>query len=152
MTKIRVLRSEIWLPAPIDSVFHFFSRPENLNRITPPWLHFRILSAHDTAIHEATRINYRLKIRGASINWQSEIRLWDPPRRFVDAQIKGPFKCWVHQHEFEERDDGTIVRDNVEYALHGWIFEFLLDHFLVKGDLARIFRYRRAKLNEIFSL
>ena len=147
---IHALTSEIWLPGPINSVFEFFSLPENLNRITPAWLDFRILNSGNTIINDSTRIDYRLKIRGITVNWQSEIRLWDPPKSFVDVQLKGPYKSWVHHHEFEEREGGTLVRDRVEYTLHGWVFESLLNHFVVKKDLDRIFQYRRERLQEIF--
>jgi ligand-binding SRPBCC domain-containing protein len=149
--KIRILMSEIWLPASVSAVFDFFSNASNLNEITPPWLKFRILSGQGISMTRGTFIDYSLKIHGVPVSWQSEIQIWDPPYRFVDAQRKGPYRKWVHAHDFEERENGTLVRDRVEYAVHGWIFESLVDRFLVRPDLERIFHYRRTKLQEIFS-
>ena len=149
--KIHRLVSEVWLPAPVSAVFDFFSNAANLNQITPPWLQFRILTVNAGSMNRGTFIDYRLKIRGVPVSWQSEIEIWDPPHRFVDTQRKGPYRKWVHAHDFEERENGTFVRDRVEYALHGWIFESLVDRFLVRPDLERIFQYRRNKLQEIFS-
>ena len=143
--------SEIWLPAPVSVVFDFFSNAANLNEITPPWLHFRILTLDDVPMSRGTFIDYRLRIRGVPVSWQSEIEVWDPPHHFVDTQRKGPYRKWVHAHDFEERENGTLVRDRVEYAVHGWIFESVVDRFLVRPDLERIFQYRRSKLQEIFS-
>ena len=99
--------------------FCFLFRSENLERITPPWFHFEILSPIELAVDRGTRIDYRLRIRGRPIRWQSEIIIWEPPTRFVDQQTRGPYQLWVHEHTFSEREGGTIAGDNVVYAVPG---------------------------------
>src|SRR5262245_61481433 len=113
------LQTSLWLPQPRQRIFGFFSDPKNLERITPPWLHFEILSPIELAVDCGTRIDYRLRIRGLQIRWQSEIIIWEPPTRFVDQQTRGPYRLWVHEHTFSEREGGTIAGDNVVYAVPG---------------------------------
>ena len=141
------LRSECWLAHSRDEVFRFFADPKNLERITPAWLRFEIVSP-DAAISAGTLLDYRLRIRGIPLRWQSEISLWEPPRRFVDRQIKGPYSLWVHEHTFGEERGGTSVGDHVEYAALGGP---LVQRFLIAPDLERIFRYRKKILEQIFS-
>jgi len=89
------LRKTIWLPKPRATVFEFFANPGNLDRLTPAWLNFTILTPATNQIKQGALLNYRLRIHGIPIRWQSEIAVWDPPRRFVDRQTKGPYslKC-----------------------------------------------------------
>ena len=141
------LRSEVWLPSPREKVFGFFADPKNLERITPPWLHFEILS-RDPDVSAGTLLDYRLRLRGIPLRWQSEISVWEPPRRFVDRQTKGPYSFWVHEHTFHEERNGTRVGDHVEYAAPGGP---LVQRFLLAPDLERIFRHRQRILEEIFS-
>ena len=86
-------------------------------------------------------------MHGVPIRWQSEITAWDPPRRFVDEQRRGPYKLWVHEHRFQAKDGGTQVADDVRYAvLGGWLMERLF----VRRDIERIFQFRRQKQLELF--
>jgi ligand-binding SRPBCC domain-containing protein len=140
--------SETWLPAPRHRVFEFFADPGNLERLTPPWLHFEIITPPDTAITQGSLLDYRLRLRGIPLRWQSEISLWEPPRRFVDRQTKGPYSLWVHEHTFVDHDGGTMVGDRVEYAVPGGR---LVQTFIVAPDLERIFQFRRRVLEEIFA-
>lgn len=142
------LKTELWLPRARDEVFDFFADPGNLERLTPSWLHFEMLTRRDIAIRQGTCLDYRLRMRGIPLRWQSEIAVWEPPDRFVDRQTKGPYSLWVHEHVFSERDGGTLVGDNVEYAVPGGA---LVQRLLVKPDLERIFRYRHRVLEEIFN-
>lgn len=142
------LRKSIWLPQPRAKVFEFFSDPSNLDCLTPAWLRFAILTPATSQITVGVLLDYRLHIRGMPIRWQSKIAVWDPPHRFVDRQTKGPYSLWVHEHTFEERDNGTLVGDNVEYAVPGAI---LVQKFLVAPDLERIFSYRHKILEESFN-
>ena len=142
------VRKHIWLPKPRANVFKFFSNPGNLDRLTPAWLHFAILTPATGQIKQGVLLDYRLRIRGIPIRWQSEITVWDPPHRFVDRQTKGPYTRWVHEHTFEECDNGTLVGDNVEYAVPGGI---LVQKFLIAADLERIFSYRHKVLEELFN-
>ena len=140
-------QSEQWLPRSREEVFAFFSAAENLDALTPPWLGFQIVSPRPIAMHRGTLIDYRLRIHGLPIQWRSEITSWQPPHRFVDEQRRGPYRVWHHEHRFEERDGGTLAIDQVDYAvLGGWLIEKLF----VRGDVEKIFEFRRQKLLEIF--
>jgi ligand-binding SRPBCC domain-containing protein len=140
--------SKIWLPVPRDRVFEFFANPGNLERLTPPWLHFEIVTPPDTAIRQGTLLDYRLRLRGLPLRWQSEISRWDPPHLFVDRQTKGPYSLWVHEHSFADHDGGTLVSDRVNYAVPGGR---LVQKFLVAPDIERIFQFRHRVLEEIFA-
>lgn len=142
------LRTELWLPQSREEIFQFFADPGNLDRLTPAWLKFKILSPANTAMRAGTRLDYRLRIRGLPIRWQSEISLWDPPHRFVDRQTKGPYSLWVHEHTFLANNGGTLVGDNVEYAVPGGT---IVQRLLVAPDIARIFAYRHKILEELFN-
>ena len=133
------------VPTPLDRTFDFFSRPENLARITPPWLGFRMVST-DVAMREGLRIEYRVKPLGFPQPWLSEITLYDPPHRFVDEQVRGPYRRWHHDHRFRAVGGGTEVTDTVTYALpYGWIGR-LAHGILVRRQLESIFDYRTRAL------
>jgi ligand-binding SRPBCC domain-containing protein len=140
---VTTLRSNLWVAQPIDRVFAFFSDAGNLEALTPPWLRFRIVTPSPIVMRVGTLIDYRLSIRGVPVRWQSEITAWDPPRRFVDEQRKGPYRFWIHEHAFAERDGGTDVLDEVRYVVPGGR---LVDRFLVRGDVTKIFEYRARTL------
>lgn len=146
-----VLESRVWLPRPIAEVFAFFSEAGNLQRITPAWLDFRMVGMSNPAIQASTRIDYRLKVRGIPVRWRSEISDWDPPRRFVDRQIAGPYAVWNHEHGFEAQRGGTLCSDRVEYLPPGGpLLAPIINRLVVARDVARIFQYRREKLMELF--
>ncbi|HXV50106.1 MAG TPA: SRPBCC family protein [Candidatus Binatia bacterium] len=141
-------KTNLWLPQSRAKVFEFFSNPGNLDRLTPAWLKFEILTPATIQMNKGTLLDYRLRIRGIPIRWQSEITAWDPPYRFVDQQIKGPYSLWIHEHAFAQQDGGTLVGDRVEYAVPGGA---IVQKLLVAPDLERIFRYRHKVLEEIFN-
>ena len=134
---------------PRDRVFAFFGDAGNLDRITPPWMHFEVLTPRPIAMHPGTLIDYRLKVRWLPIRWQSEITVWEPPHRFADVQRRGPYRRWIHEHSFEERNGGTVIRDRVEYAVPGWLLESLVNRWLVAPDLRKIFEYRKTCIAEL---
>ena len=144
--KLSTLETEQWLPRTPEELFPFFAAAENLEELTPPWLHFQILSPPGP-IRKGTRIDYRLRLHGIPIRWQSEITVWEPPLRFVDVQRKGPYRTWIHEHTFELGDGGTWIRDHVQYATLGGE---LVRRLLVVPDLERIFRFRRSRLEALF--
>jgi len=113
-----VYESSIWLPRPLDEVFAFFSDASNLEVITPPWLSFSVVTPAPIEMRPGTLIDYRLRFRGFPLRWRSEITSWDPPHRFADAQVKGPYRQWIHEHTFVEKDGGTLAGDRVE-AMYG---------------------------------
>lgn len=145
--KLRTLTSEILLPGTPAQVFPFFADAGNLEAITPPWLGFRILTPQPIAMHAGALIDYRLRLRGLPIHWRTLITAWDPPHRFVDCQIKGPYRIWHHEHTFEARGEHTLCRDRVTYAHWGGA---LLERALIRPDLERIWAFRREALLRAF--
>src|SRR5215212_11392348 len=145
--RIREFKSDLWLPRPLEEIFAFFSDAANLNALTPPWLNFRMVTASPIEMSVGTLIDYRLRIRGIPVSWRTRITVWEPPVRFADEQLRGPYTFWRHEHEFESKDDGTLVRDRVSYAVP---FDFIAHGLVVKRDVQRVFTYRQEKLREIF--
>jgi len=140
--------TELALPRPLGEVFGFFSEAENLEKLTPPWLRFEILTKGPIDMAVGTLIDYRIRWRGIPLRWRTEIEVWEPPHRFVDLQIRGPYRLWRHEHLFIERDGGTAVVDRVEYAPFGGA----LVQPMVARDVERIFAYRHAMLARDFGL
>lgn len=148
MVRVRPHRlvSRQLLPLDLETVFAFFADAANLDRLTPPWLHFQILSQLPIVMSTGTRIDYKLKLRGVPLYWQSEITVWNPPYTFQDVQRRGPYLLWEHTHRFEAvRQGATIVTDEVSYRVPGGS---VINALLVRPDLERIFRYRRERLEE----
>lgn len=143
------LHRELWLPRPLHEVFSFFADPQNLEVITPPWLNFRILNPHRIKMHPGTLIDYRLRVRGIPMRWQSEITEWKPPHRFIDVQRRGPYRLWHHEHTFEQDDNGTLCRDVVRYAVP---FDWLTHRLFVRPDIEAIFDFRGQKMRELFTV
>lgn len=110
---------ELLVPRPRSEVFSFFADAQNLQALTPPWVHFRILTTCPIKMGKGCLIDYKLRIHGLPVRWQTEITAWEPPFRFVDEQRRGPYQLWVHEHVFEDRPGGTLVLDRVRYAVLG---------------------------------
>jgi ligand-binding SRPBCC domain-containing protein len=146
--RVHRFNSEIWLPQSREKVFAFFSDAANLDAITPPWLKFHTVTPRPIDLHLGTLIDYKLRIHGFQLRWRSEITAWEPPSRFVDEQVRGPYRLWIHEHTFAERDQGTVVTDCVHYAVP---FDWLVHRILVRPDVEQIFAYRTKKLREKFS-
>ena len=145
----RTLVREQFFPSPIEAVFEPFSRAENLEAITPPWLHFQIASELPIEMREGALIEYQLRFHGVPVRWRTEIVVWDPPHRFVDLALKSPFALWHHTHTFEAVEGGTLARDVVRYRV-GFGPAGELAHALVVGrDLERIFDFRRKAVLEL---
>lgn len=141
------LRSEVRLPKPLSEVFPFFSDAYNLETLTPPLLKFEVLTPAPIPMKVGQTIDYRLRVRGVPLRWRSEITAWEPPHRFVDEQVRGPYRLWRHEHRFREEDGVTIAEDHVEYAVLGGS---LVHWLLVERDVKKIFEYRRRRMEEIF--
>ena len=142
-----VLHREQTLRAPIERVFAFFSDAGNLEAITPPFVRFHILTPRPIELGAGTLIDYSLKLRGIGFKWKSEITAWEPPMagrsgRFVDEQRKGPYRYWIHEHQFERvpgQPGQTAVIDHVRYVVPGGA---LVHALFVREQLGQIFAYR----------
>jgi uncharacterized protein YbjT (DUF2867 family)/ligand-binding SRPBCC domain-containing protein len=150
MTTHRLSTQQL-IPAPIDRVFDFFSRPENLGRITPADLDFQLLTS-DVVMRDGVEIEYRIRpLLGVPVTWRTRIDEFLPPHRFVDSQLRGPYRRWVHTHTFEETAHGTLVRDQLVYELpYGWLGD-LGHRMLVRPQIEVIFRHRARILDSVFA-
>jgi ligand-binding SRPBCC domain-containing protein len=147
---VHTIRREQRLPGSPDDVFAFFGDARNLEAITPPLLRFRVLQPDPIEMGVGALIRYRLRVRGVPVGWLTAIRAWDPPHRFVDEQMRGPYALWHHTHTFEALDDGgTLMRDVVRYALPLGPLGELARRLFVRRDLEAIFDYRAARIVEL---
>ncbi|MGH7965115.1 MAG: SRPBCC family protein [Candidatus Binatia bacterium] len=145
----RLERTQVVL-RPLDEVFAFFADAGNLELLTPKFLHFCILTPSPIRVAAGTLIEYRLQLFRLSFHWHTRIETFEPGRRFTDVQLTGPYRRWHHLHEFMEVPGGTLVRDIVDYELPlGW-FGRAAHALFVRRMLARIFAYRRTRIEKIF--
>ena len=143
------LHRETLVPRPLPEVFAFFAAPANLDALTPPWLHFALHSM-PPRMRAGVEIDYRVRLRRLPMRWTSLISSWEPPHRFVDEQVRGPYRRWVHEHRFEAVAGGTRVIDHVDYQVPGGpLLGRLVHRFLVAPDVATIFDYRQRRLREL---
>lgn len=142
---IEVIHAETVVPTSLDDTFRFFSDAVNLERLTPPWLNFRIRTPLPIVMREGTEIDYRIVLHGFPIPWRSRIDVWEPGRRFVDRQLRGPYRWWRHEHRFEAAGGGTRVTDHVEFLPRLPLFT----RGLVRRDVERIFAYRQETLAQL---
>lgn len=145
-----ILRREQWIVRPIDEVFAFFADAHNLEKITPPWLGFKIVSMSTDSIEAGTIIHYRLRLHGIPVYWRTNICHWNPPYSFVDEQARGPYKTWRHTHTFEAYGSRTKMMDEVQYLLPFGILGRIVHLLQVRKDVSRIFDYRRERIDRLF--
>ena len=146
-----VFRAEQYVPSNIDEVFAFFSRAENLQELTPAWLHFRIVGVAPNPVRKGTLIRYTLRWRIFPMRWTTEIVEWNPPHGFVDVQLKGPYRKWHHEHRFVAEDGGTRIYDEVQYELPFGMLGSLAHRLRVKKDVETIFAFRKQAVGSIFN-
>lgn len=146
--KVYRLSAKTVLSAPLDSVFAFFSDASNLQKLTPPWIGFRILTHLPIEMKQDALIDYRISLHGLPIKWRTKIEVWDPPNRFVDLQLSGPYKLWHHTHSFTSCMGGTEMSDEVLYWPIGGV---LANRFLVEKDVRRIFEFRDQEIQRLFA-
>lgn len=148
---IRILRREQRLPRNPATVFEFFADARNLEAITPPLLRFRVVTPDPIVMGRGTLIRYRLRVRRVPVSWVTEITAWEPPHRFVDEQLTGPYALWEHTHSFESDGEETIMRDVVRYRIGFGALGLLADRMLVRRDLEAIFDHRAERVRELLS-
>lgn len=143
-----ILKTSQLIKRDINEVFDFFSDACQLERITPSFLKFKILTPRPIKLEQGALIDYSLRLRFVPITWRTEISVWEPPFRFVDQQLRGPYKQWIHEHVFETVPEGTLVHDRVHYVVPGGD---LVHWMIVKKDVTNIFRYRQQRLDELLN-
>ncbi len=142
MSHIHVLRASQRLPLNPDEVFPFFAEAANLERLTPPELQFHIITLPPITMQLGTLLEYRLRLFGVPFKWLTRICRWNPPHEFVDEQLRGPYRMWVHTHRFWPEDGTTRMEDEVRYRLPFFpVGE--TSYPLVRWQLRRIFAFRR---------
>ena len=145
-----MLEQETWIDAPLDEVFPFFSAAQNLGAITPPALSFRILTPTPISMHPGREIDYAIKLGPLPMRWRTVIEDWQPGVRFVDAQHRGPYRCWYHEHEFEAHGDRTRMVDRVWFASPFGFIGRITNRLFIFSMLRRIFGFRARVIEQRF--
>jgi ligand-binding SRPBCC domain-containing protein len=143
------LKTSVWVPVNRLNVFELFSDAFKLEPMTPPFLGFAVVTPPPIEMSVGRLIDYKLRLHGFPIRWQTRITNWEPPARFEDSQVRGPYSMWVHTHTFTEIDGGTLMCDAVRYSAIGGA---LVHRLCVKRDLQRIFEYRQKRLPDLLGI
>lgn len=147
--KTYTLQRRQFVDRPISEVFAFFADAANLDLLTPPWLSFRVDTPAPITMQPGARIQYSIYWHRLRMRWLTEIVEWIPGQRFVDVQLKGPYRIWRHTHAFEVTGSGTTIDDTVLYALPFGPLGRIAHAVLVRRDIERIFDYRQRRIAEI---
>jgi ligand-binding SRPBCC domain-containing protein len=150
MPKTYTFKKAITIEKPLEQVFQFFSKAENLTKITSANLNFEILSPLPIKMEEGVLIDYRIKLYHIPFRWQTKITVWKPPFKFVDVQLKGPYKLWIHDHFFEESATGTRMSDYIEYQIPGGLFAPIIHQQKIRKDIENMFDFRKKIIDQIF--
>lgn len=151
--KYYTFHSELFLHRPLEEVFAFFSDAHNLEKLTPPWVRFKVVTPSPIVMRSGAQIDYRIRVHGIPFAWKTEIAEWKPPHRFIDIQVPGhgPYELWEHTHTFTRRDHGTLCVDDVLYRPRGGkVLGGLLHTLFIWRDIQGIFAYREKVLRERF--
>ena len=148
--KLYTLESNQFINKPIEEVFQFFSKPENLSVITPAKLGFKILSPNPIKMEVGRLIDYNIYLMGIPIHWRTLITDYEPPNMFVDQQIKGPYAMWHHTHTFHKVEGGVEIKDKVVYSIPFGILGRILNYLWIRKDLENIFVHRKKVIDKLF--
>lgn len=148
---VHTLYRRHWVPRPLRETFAFFERPENLPRITPPWLAMRIQTPPPIRMAGGLTIDYTIRVFGLRRRWRSLISEYDPPRSFRDVQVLGPYRRWDHRHRFWPEDGGTVIEDQVAYELPLGPIGSLVNRIAVRRELEAIFDFRQAQIDTLLA-
>jgi len=135
------MEGSLWVNAPRDVVFDYFSNAMNLSEIARPKYHFTVLTPAPIEMFPGRLIDYKMRMFGLPIRWQSRIPVWEPPFRFVDEQMRGPYRRWHHEHRFTDEAGGTRVEDTIHYDTLGGA---LANRLMVEDEVREVFVYRNA--------
>jgi ligand-binding SRPBCC domain-containing protein len=138
------------IPATIPEVFPFFTDAHNLERITPPFLNFKIRTPAPIEMRSGTLLDYQIRLYGVPMRWRTVIEDWEPGVRFVDRQLRGPYKLWHHTHEFHATSEGTVMVDRVRYQMPSGPIGALARRLFVEGALEKIFAFRFRTIEQLF--
>ena len=140
------------IPADLETVWAFFSNPDNLLTITPPFLNMKVISApYEGEIHEGQIISYKVKpIFGMSVLWMTKIKQVERFSFFIDEQLRGPYKLWHHEHYFKEIEDGVEMTDLIHYRVPFGGLGKIVEKIIVRDQLKKIFMYRYDKVQVLF--
>jgi ligand-binding SRPBCC domain-containing protein len=145
------LSTEMTIERSLEDTFALFGDAENLETLTPPELRFEIRTPLPIEMKRGARIEYRIRLFGVPFSWLTEITCWEPGVRFVDEQISGPFRTWIHEHHFESiHESATRIRDEVLYALPVEPIGRIV-HPLIRSRLDRIFEYRQMRVRQLLT-
>lgn len=133
-----------------EKVFKFFENPQNLETITPEWLKFKILNEGELQMRSGAEFKYLIKLGIFPMKWLTKITNYEPPVKFVDEQLKGPYKKWIHTHSFNEINGKTIIKDNVKYDLYGGPLKYIIHKLFVKNKVRKIFEHRSEEIAKLF--
>jgi ligand-binding SRPBCC domain-containing protein len=142
--------AEQFVPSEIQEVFRFFGEPANLAKLTPSWLGFQILTPPPLPMHQGALIDYEIRLGPLPMQWRTLITNHEPPHRFVDEQLVGPYSFWHHTHTFTTVEGGTLIGDHVRYVLPLGPLGRLAHKLIVRRQLETIFAYRKQIVSEIF--
>ncbi len=144
-----VLESRVWLARPRPQVFAFLADPANLARVSAPALRLRLLSPPGP-LRAGAVLDFRVAWLGVvPLRWRAYVREYDPPYRFVDVQVRGPWARWEHRHVFLETDGGTWMEDRVTYRLPFGPLGHALHTAIIHRQLRRAWAFRQARLSEL---
>ncbi len=148
--KYELIREQ-FIARPRREVFAFFEDIENLERITPAFMNFHVLTKKPVEIRKGTLIDYRIALFGLPMKWRTEITEYNPDETFVDLQIKGPYALWNHRHSFTEVEGGTLMQDYVQYAPPLGPLGSLAHAIFIRRTLNRIFDFREETIRKVFA-
>lgn len=140
------------IPISLDEAWQFFSRPENLRKITPKEMGFVIKSdVKDIEMFSGMLIVYTVKpVLGIPMTWVTEIKNIKDKEHFIDEQRFGPYSLWHHQHKFKAIEGGVEMTDVVQYVLPLGIIGQIMNTLFIKNKLKQIFDFRVKVVEELF--
>jgi ligand-binding SRPBCC domain-containing protein len=149
---MQTIERDMILSVDRETLWGFVAAPKNLNGITPPELHFRIMSDVPDSIFDGLMIDYEISLPFIGRRkWVTEIKHIHEGVSFVDEQRYGPYGFWYHFHELVDAGQGvTRMRDEVHYRVPFGVLGSVVAGAQVKARVESIFDYRARKMIEIF--